>query len=110
MNALEKDFLDWAYRTTQVTVRGNEDLKLYAGPEISEGDFHAQCIKATQQARDAEIKKTSATYDTKLRTLNDKLEREQRELKQDQAVLSNRKNGSGRYCSGNCRRLVRIGS
>jgi hypothetical protein len=91
MNSLEKDFLEWAYRTTQVTVRGNEELKIYAGPEISEGDFHAQCIKATQQALDSEIRKTSATYDTKLQTLNDKLEREQRALKQDQAVLSNRR-------------------
>jgi hypothetical protein len=91
INALEKDFLDWAYRTTQVTVRGNESLKLYAGPETSEGDFHAQCTKAARQACDAEIKKASATYDTKLRTLNDKVEREQRELKQDKAELSSRK-------------------
>ena len=91
MNALEKDFVDWAYRSTQVTVRANEILKLYAGPETAVGDFHAQCSKATQQACDAEIRKASATYDTKLRALNDKLEREQRELKQDQADLSSRK-------------------
>jgi hypothetical protein len=91
MNALEKDFLDWAYRTTQVMVRGNESLKLYAGPETSEGDFHTQCTKAARQACDAETKKASATYDTKLQALQDKLEREQRELKQDQAELSGRK-------------------
>ena len=58
---------------------------------LSEGDFHAQCTKAARQACEAEIKKASATYDTKLRALNDKLEREQRELKQDQAELSSRK-------------------
>ena len=91
MYALEKDFLDWAYRTTQVMVRGNESLKLYAGPETSEGDFHTQCTKAARQACDAEIKKASATFDTKLQALQDKLEREQRELKQDQAELSSRK-------------------
>jgi len=91
MNALEKDFLDWAYRTTQVLVRGNESLKLYARPETSEGDFHTQCTKAARQACDAEIKKASATYDTKLKALQAKLEREQRELKQDQAELSSRK-------------------
>lgn len=91
INALEKDFVDWAYRSTQVTVRANEDLKLYAGPDVPEGDFHAQCIKATQQACEAEIKKTSASYDTRLRTLNDKLEREQRELRQDKSELSSRK-------------------
>ena len=91
MNALEKDFLEWAYRTTQVTLRANESLKLYAGPETTEDDFHSQCTKAASQACEAEIKKASATYDTKLRALNDKLEREQRELKQDQAELSSRK-------------------
>jgi hypothetical protein len=91
MNALEKDFLDWAYRTTQVTMRANESLKLYAGPETAEGDFHTQCTNAARQACDAEIKKASASYDTKLQTLNDKLEHEQRALKQDQAELSSRR-------------------
>ena len=91
MNTLEKDFLEWAYRSTQVSLRANESLKLYAGPETTEADFHSQCTKAASQACEAEIKKASATYDTKLRALNDKLEREQRELKQDQAELSSRK-------------------
>ena len=36
-------------------------------------------------------RKPPRRYDTKLRALNDKLEREQRELKQDQAELSSRK-------------------
>ena len=91
MSALQKDFLDWAYRTTQVTVRGNETLKLYTGPETSEGEFRMQCANAARQACEAELKKTSAPFETKLRTLQDKLEREQRELKQDQAELSSRK-------------------
>jgi hypothetical protein len=91
MSALEKDFVDWSYRNTQTTVRANESLKIYAGPEVSEGDFHAQCARAAQDAAEAEIKKTTLTYETKLRILNEKLEREQRELKQDQAELSSRK-------------------
>jgi hypothetical protein len=91
MNALQKDFIDWAYRTTQVTIRGNEVLKLYSGPETSEGEFRTQCADAARQAREAELKKASAPFETKLRALQDKLEREQRELKQDQANLSNRK-------------------
>jgi hypothetical protein len=91
MNSLQKDFLEWAYRSAQVTVRANDSLDVYAGPETTEGDFHAQCSKAAQQACEAELRKTSAAYDTKLRTLQDKLEREQAELKQDQAELSSRK-------------------
>lgn len=91
MNALEKDFADWSYRNTQAAVRANDSLKIYAGPDVSEGDFHAQCSRAAQQAATDEIKKTTLTYETKLRILKDKLEREQRELKQDQADLSNRR-------------------
>lgn len=91
MNALQKDFLDWAYRSTQVTVRGNETLKLYAGPETSEGEFRTQCANAARQAREADLKKVSAPFETKLQALQDKLDREQRELKQDQAELSSRK-------------------
>lgn len=91
MNSLQKDFLEWAYRNAQVTMRGNESLKIYSGPEASEGEFRTQCTDAAREAREAELRKTSTTYDTKLRALQDKLEREQRELKQDQAELSNRK-------------------
>lgn len=91
MNSLEKDFVDWSYRNTQAFLRANESLKIYAGPEVTEGDFHAQCSRAAQQAADDEIKKISATYETKLRTLKDKLDKEQRELKQDQEELSDRK-------------------
>ena len=34
MNALQKDFLDYAYRTGQVSVHANEALKLYAGRRL----------------------------------------------------------------------------
>jgi hypothetical protein len=91
MNALQKDFLEWAYHSAQVTVRANESLDVYAGPETTEGDFHAQCARATQQACDDELRKASSTYDTKLRALQDKLEHEQATLKQNQAELSSRR-------------------
>ncbi len=91
MNALEKDFLEWAYRTTQVMVRANETLKQYAGPDISEGEFRTQCAEAARLEREAELKKATAPFETKLRALQDKLEREQRELKQDESELSSRK-------------------
>jgi hypothetical protein len=96
--ALQKDFLDWAYRAGQVTVRANEALKLYAGPDVSSAEFRTQCAEAARQGRDAEIKKVSASFDTKLRFLQEKLAREERELSQDQTELGQRKTeevGSG---------------
>jgi len=91
MNSLKKDFLDWSYRNSELMVRANEELKLYAEPETTEGEFRTQCSNAARQACEAELKKTSATFDSKLRTLNDRLEREQRELEQDKSELSSRK-------------------
>ncbi len=91
MNSLKKDFLDWSYRNSELMVRANEELKLYAEPETSEGEFRTRCSNAAHQACEVELKKTSATFDSKLRTLNDRLEREQRELEQDKSELSSRK-------------------
>jgi hypothetical protein len=91
MNALQKDFIDWVYHSSEVIIHANETLKLYAGSEITEGEFRAQCSEAAREESKAELKKITATYETKLRTLEDKMEREQRELDQDKAELSSRK-------------------
>jgi hypothetical protein len=109
MSALQKDFVEWAYRTTQVMVRANEPLKLYAGPETTEAEFRTQCSEASRQACDTELKKAAAPIETKLRTLQDKLEREQRELKQDQAELSSRNLETGVQVAETVAGLLGIG-
>jgi chromosome segregation ATPase len=83
--------LDWVYRNTQVSVRANEALKMYAGPDVSSGEFRTQCADAARQGRDAELRKVAGTFDTKLRTLKERLTREERELSEDQTELSQRK-------------------
>jgi hypothetical protein len=91
MNSLQKDFMDWAYRSSEVLVRANEALKVYAGPDTSEGEFRTRCTEAARKASEAELKKTAATFDTKLKALQAKLTKEERELEQDKDELSNRK-------------------
>ena len=91
MAAMQKDFLDWAYRTAQVAVRANEALKLYAGPEVSSAEFHTLCADMARQGRDAELRKVGASFDTKLRTFQEKKIREERELAEDKTELSQRK-------------------
>ena len=91
MNSLQKDLLDWAYRTSEVMVRGNEPLKLYAGPEITQAGFRQMCAEAAQDGRDAELDKVSAIFDKKISTLEDKIRREERELSEDESELSQRK-------------------
>jgi hypothetical protein len=91
MAALQKDYLDWAYRSAQVTVRANEGLKVYAGPEVAAGEFRTLCAEAAREGRDAEVEKLTVAYDRKLEALQDKLDRENRELAEDQSELSQRK-------------------
>ncbi|MBI4762555.1 MAG: helicase HerA domain-containing protein [Chloroflexota bacterium] len=89
--ALQKDFADWALRTSSVQARANETLKVYAGPDVSRAEFMRACAETASQKRDAEIAKAVASLDRQLKTLEDKLAREERELTEDQAELTNRK-------------------
>ena len=91
LKSLQADFTEWAFRTSQVSVRVNDTLKVYAGPDVSPADFRTLCADAARSGRDAEIKKQSDQYDRKLAALKDKLNREARELEQDESELSSRK-------------------
>ena len=91
ISALQKDFLDWAYRTSQMKVRANEGLKVYAGPDVSQSEFLKLCSEAARQGRDAETRKVTDAYDKKIEAIRTKLAREERELDMDQSELSQRK-------------------
>jgi hypothetical protein len=91
LGALNTDFVDWAYRTTQVTVRANETLRVYAGPDVSPEQFAKLCAAATDALLDAELDKVEAIYEKKIDAIEAKLTREERELRDDEAELSQRK-------------------
>lgn len=91
LTALQKDFLDWVYRTTTVKARANETLKVYAGPDVSAADFVKACADTAREARDAEVSKRTAQIDRQIKTLQDKLNREERELQQDETDFNQRK-------------------
>ena len=91
MSALQKDLADWAYRSITVTAKANETLKVYAGPDVSPAEFRKACSDAAREARDAELAKVTARIEGKLKTLQDRLAREERELRQDEAELQQRK-------------------
>lgn len=91
VKAMERDFLDWAYRSTEVRVRAHEKLQVYAGPDVSEERFARMCEEAAAEKREAEIEKVTASYDRKIDRLETRLLRERRELKEDAADLSARK-------------------
>jgi len=91
MTALQKDFADWVFRNSSVTARANAALKVYGGPDVSQAEFMKACADTAREARDAEIAKKTAAIDRQIKTLEDKLAREERELREDEADLQHRK-------------------
>jgi hypothetical protein len=91
MKQMEKDFLDFAYRSASLRVFSNTALKLTSKPGMDEAAFRAECQQAASAGREAEAQKIKGTFDRRLRTLQGRLSREERELAQDQAELAGRK-------------------
>jgi hypothetical protein len=90
MTALQKDFIDWLFRNTEVTARENIKLKVFAGPDVSQAEFMKACSEAASDGRDAELEKKTAAIDKKIKSIEDKLIKEERELRQDEEDLRNR--------------------
>ncbi len=88
---LQRDFADWVYRTSKVTIRSNQALGLFATPEVSQAEFIKACAEAAEQAREDEIAKATAAINRQIKTLREKIMREERELKMDEAELQQRK-------------------
>jgi hypothetical protein len=91
LTSLTKDFLDWAYRTTEVVVQANERLKVYAGPEVSAARFSQMCETASADSLTGELDKVTTTYKKRIERLEERLARARRELREDEAELANRK-------------------
>jgi DNA helicase HerA-like ATPase len=91
IKSLESDFVDWVYRRSSVTVFANESLKLYAGPETTEGGFRKQISDEARQALEEEMDTTRDKLQKKYDVLQKKLDREKRELEDDRTEHSQRK-------------------
>lgn len=91
LRSLESDFQDWVYRDTAITVRANEELGVYAGPEVSDAEFARLCEAAAVEKASAEAGKVEAQFQRKLDSVQTKLAREERELEQDKADYNQRK-------------------
>ena len=91
LRSLKTDFTDWIYRSVTTTVKANEKLKVYGGPEISETDFQRECEVAASALQDVAEDKIAAQFTRKIDSLETKLQREERELADDEADYSRRK-------------------
>lgn len=91
LKLLERDFADWAYRTSEVQMWANDGLKVYGGPELTREQFLAKVEQEAQTQREAEVERSKLKFDTKLKNLHRKLEKEKRELSSDEAEAGQRK-------------------
>jgi hypothetical protein len=91
LRSLKTDFTDWSYRTTEIKVRANETLKIFAGPEVSQAEFRKQCTEAAREKLEVEATKVASSFDKKIERIEDRLDREERELREDKAELSQRR-------------------
>jgi hypothetical protein len=87
---LQKDFIDWAYRTSQVRLRYNPSLNVSAGPEISTADFRQECSQAARAGRDDELNRIDASFDARKAIPQGILAHAERILQAKEEALSER--------------------
>ena len=91
LRALEADFVGYVVRNGAVNVRANDKLKVYAGPDVSDADFQQLCDDAADDLMQAELDKVKARFETRLKSIDEKMKKEERELAQDEADLKSRR-------------------
>lgn len=86
-----KSFAEYLYRNIRLTLWHNPALKVYGEVGESRRDFRVRCEREVRAGRDAEAGKARAAIETKMKRLQERLRREQRELAGDQAEAEGRK-------------------
>lgn len=87
----QSDFLDWIYRTGVLTLRANEALKVYAGPEVSTAEFRELCSQAARDGLDAELNKIRGAYEKKIATLKNRVARQELEVEESKDQVGQRR-------------------
>ncbi len=88
--AVERGFVAWRARTP-LTVLAHRDLKLIAEPGEGREAFLQRCLEAADRADDATQRGIRKRYESRMNTLQKRLERERDELERDQEQLRSRK-------------------
>ena len=89
--ALRDEFSDYLYYNSSMNLRYNPHLKLYSEMGEREEAFERRCRREAEKARDLEAKKLRDKYERELDRLEDRLQREERELEEDKIEHDARK-------------------
>ena len=91
LRAIASDLADWLYANKRLTITTHASLGIHQQPGESDRSFRIRLQDAARQQRDAEVDKLRSKYRTQLERLQDKLDRGEKDLAQDEAELSSRK-------------------
>jgi hypothetical protein len=91
LSAWKKEFEDYLYYNSVVTIWHNPHLDLYSKMGESAEAYQKRCREAAEEALTDEAKKLKAKYEREMDRLEDKLAREERELEKDRIEHEARK-------------------
>jgi hypothetical protein len=89
LNALKAEMIDHVYRSAALTLFYNSTLDIYGAANESRRDYSIRLQGKAREARDAEIEKVTAKYDTDLERLDARLKKEMRDHNMDLRTLDN---------------------
>ncbi len=87
----EKEFADYLYYNSAVSLLYNSQLQLYSEFGETAKSFQRRCREAAREARDGEVEKLKTTYEKQFKRLDDRIAREERELDEDKVEYDARK-------------------
>lgn len=88
---IAKDFADWIYYNSSLTIKVHPDLGIFQRPDERERDFKIRLQQAAREKRDAEVDALKVKSDREIERIQEKLKREERDLAADQATYDARK-------------------
>jgi hypothetical protein len=87
VKGLEKEIIDYLYRSAAISILANEQLGVYGVPGMPYQDLQAQVYAMAKEGRDAEIDKMTQAIEKQYNTLEDRYRQEERELEADSEAV-----------------------
>ena len=87
----KRKLADHLYRSRRFEIYKSNNLKEYSQPEESERDFRVRISDRAREERDIQIEKLRKKYDSKLRTLEDRIDRAEHRVERERQEASNEK-------------------
>ncbi len=91
LKRLGRDFADWLYHNSQLTLLSHPGLEVLQRPGETEQEFKGRLHQAARERRDDAADKLRDTYAARIEKLEDRLRRQRRELDQDKSEYGARK-------------------